>query len=381
MEHKIKSALNVMEGVEQPAQINTELVKRLRSKRACTLTAEEYLEGIVGGNRTLLSKAITLIESSLPKDQEIARQIIDGCLKKKQKSEFNQSISKSVNQSIYSAPSSIRIGITGVPGVGKSTFIEALGTYLTRQGHKLAVLAIDPSSTRSKGSILGDKTRMEALSAEPNAFIRPSPSAGSLGGVARKTRETIILCEAAGFDIIFVETVGVGQSETTVHSMVDFFLLLMLAGAGDELQGIKRGIIEMADVILINKADGDNLNKAKAARVEYANALHLFPPASSGWQPVVDICSAQSLFGIDHVWEIIRNYYAITTENGFFHRRRMEQNKQIMLEAIEAGLHQHFFSRKDISAKLHRIDQEIRNGLLNPYSAAQEMLEQYFRKE
>jgi len=306
MEHKIKSALNVMEGVEQPAQINTELVKRLRSKRACTLTAEEYLEGIVGGNRTLLSKAITLIESSLPKDQEIARQIIDGCLKKKQKSEFNQSISKSVNQSIYSAPSSIRIGITGVPGVGKSTFIEALGTYLTRQGHKLAVLAIDPSSTRSKGSILGDKTRMEALSAEPNAFIRPSPSAGSLGGVARKTRETIILCEAAGFDIIFVETVGVGQSETTVHSMVDFFLLLMLAGAGDELQGIKRGIIEMADVILINKADGDNLNKAKAARVEYANALHLFPPASSGWQPVVDICSAQSLFGIDHVWEIIK---------------------------------------------------------------------------
>jgi len=381
MEHKIKSALNVMEGVEQPAQINTELVKRLRSKRACTLTAEEYLEGIVGGNRTLLSKAITLIESSLPKDQEIARQIIDGCLKKKQKSEFNESISKSVNQSIYSAPSSIRIGITGVPGVGKSTLIEALGTYLTRQGHKLAVLAIDPSSTRSKGSILGDKTRMEALSAEPNAFIRPSPSAGSLGGVARKTRETIILCEAAGFDIIFVETVGVGQSETTVHSMVDFFLLLMLAGAGDELQGIKRGIIEMADVILINKADGDNLNKAKAARVEYANALHLFPPASSGWQPVVDICSAQSLFGIDHVWEIIRNYYAITTENGFFHRRRMEQNKQIMLEAIEAGLHQHFFSRKDISAKLHRIDQEIRNGLLNPYSAAQEMLEQYFRKE
>ena len=381
MEHKIKSALNVMEGVEQPAQINTELVKRLHSKKSKTLSPGEYLDGIFGGNRTLLSKAITLIESSLPKDQEIARLIIDGCLKKKQKSEFNQSISKSVNQSICSAPSSIRIGITGVPGVGKSTFIEALGTYLTRQGHKLAVLAIDPSSTRSKGSILGDKTRMEALSAEPNAFIRPSPSAGSLGGVARKTRETIILCEAAGFDIIFVETVGVGQSETTVHSMVDFFLLLMLAGAGDELQGIKRGIIEMADVILINKADGDNLNKAKAARVEYANALHLFPPASSGWQPVVDICSAQSLFGIDHVWEIIMDYYAITTENGFFHHRRMEQNKQIMLETIEAGLHQHFFSRKDISAKLHRIDQEIRNGLLNPYSAAQEMLEQYFRKE
>ncbi|HNW73187.1 MAG TPA: methylmalonyl Co-A mutase-associated GTPase MeaB [Bacteroidales bacterium] len=392
MEHKIKSALNVMEGVEQPAQINTELVKRLHSKKSKTLTPGEYLDGIFGGNRTLLSKAITLIESALPKDQEMARQIVDGCLKagpgsvenKVQSSNVkikNQSVNQSISQSANPLPKSIRIGITGVPGVGKSTFIEALGTYLTRQGHKLAVLAIDPSSTRSKGSILGDKTRMEALATDPNAFIRPSPSAGSLGGVARKTRETIILCEAAGFDIIFVETVGVGQSETTVHSMVDFFLLLMLAGAGDELQGIKRGIIEMADVILINKADGDNLNKAKAARVEYANALHLFPPASSGWQPVVDICSAQSLFGIDHVWEIIMDYYAITTENGFFHRRRMEQNKQIMLETIEAGLHQHFFSRKDISAKLHRIDQEIRNGLLNPYSAAQEMLEQYFRKE
>lgn len=381
MEHKIKSALNVMGGVEPPAQINTELVKRLRSKRANTLTAEEYLSGIVGGNRTLLSKAITLIESSLQKDQEMAQQIIDGCLKKNQKSEFNQSISKSVNQSICSAPSSIRIGITGVPGVGKSTFIEALGTYLTRQGHKLAVLAIDPSSTRSKGSILGDKTRMEALAIDPNAFIRPSPSAGSLGGVARKTRETIILCEAAGFDIIFVETVGVGQSETTVHSMVDFFLLLMLAGAGDELQGIKRGIIEMADVILINKADGDNLTKAKAASVEYANALHLFPPASSGWTPVVDICSAQSLFGIDRVWEIILNYCTLTCENGFFHRRRMEQNKQILLETIESGLHRNFFSRKDITARLHRIDQDILKGRLNPYAAAQELLEQYFRKE
>ncbi len=381
MEHKIKSALNVMGGVEPPAQINTELVKRLRSKRANTLTAEEYLAGIVGGNRTLLSKAITLIESSLSKDQEMAQQIIDGCLKRNQKSEFNQSISKSVNQSICSAPSSIRIGITGVPGVGKSTFIEALGTYLTRQGHKLAVLAIDPSSTRSKGSILGDKTRMEALATDPNAFIRPSPSAGSLGGVARKTRETIILCEAAGFDIIFVETVGVGQSETTVHSMVDFFLLLMLAGAGDELQGIKRGIIEMADVILINKADGDNLTKAKAARVEYANALHLFPPALSGWTPVVDICSAQSLFGIDRVWEIILNYCTLTCENGFFHRRRMEQNKQILLETIESGLHRNFFSRKDITARLHRIDQDILKGRLNPYAAAQELLEQYFRKE
>jgi LAO/AO transport system kinase len=211
---------------------------------------------------------------------------------------------------------SIRIGITGVPGVGKSTFIEALGKHLTGQGHKLAVLAIDPSSTITKGSILGDKTRMEELAVDPNAFIRPSPSAGSLGGVARKTRETIILCEAAGFDVIFVETVGVGQSETTVHSMVDFFLLLMLAGAGDELQGIKRGIIEMADAIIINKADGDNLQKAKAAQAEYTHALHMFPPSPTGWQPVTDTCSSKTRSGIENVWNIILRHRDLMMEKG-----------------------------------------------------------------
>jgi len=319
-----------------------------------------------------LSKAITLVESSLSAHQEQAQEIIATCLQYP-KSEMRISNNEYRNQSI-------RVGITGVPGVGKSTFIETLGKYLTAKGHKLAVLAIDPSSSRSKGSILGDKTRMEELAVDPNAFIRPSPAAGSLGGVARKTRETIILCEAAGFDVIFVETVGVGQSETTVHSMVDFFLLLMLAGAGDELQGIKRGIIEMADAIMINKADGDNITKAKTARVEYANALHLFPPPDSGWVPIADICSARSKMGIDHVWDLIMEHRKITTENGFFHRRRMEQNRQVFRETIEAGLQQHFFTQKEIIHTIANREQGIMNGLVNPYQAAQELLEKYFRK-
>jgi LAO/AO transport system kinase len=221
---------------------------------------------------------------------------------------------------------------------------------------------------------------MEELAVDPDAFIRPSPAAGSLGGVARKTRETIILCEAAGFDVIFVETVGVGQSETTVHSMVDFFLLLMLAGAGDELQGIKRGIIEMADAIVINKADGDNINKAKTARIEYANALHLFPPPDSGWVPVADICSARAKTGIDHVWELITEHRRITGETGYFHRNRMEQNRQVFRETIEAGLRQHFFSQKEIVHTIASLEQGIMNGLVNPYQAANELLGQYFRK-
>ncbi len=265
--------------------------------------------------------------------------------------------------------------------MGKSTFIEALGKHLTAMGHKLAVLAVDPSSSRSKGSILGDKTRMEELSVDPDAFIRPSPSAGSLGGVARKTRETIVLCEAAGFDVIFIETVGVGQSETTVHSMVDFFLLLMLAGAGDELQGIKRGIIEMADAIVINKADGDNLAKAKTARVEYANALHLFPPPGSGWTPVADICSSRTKMGIGHVWELIMEHRRLTGETGFFQQRRMEQNRQVFRETIEEGLRRHFFSQKEISRDLASREAEIMKGTLNPYQAAQEMLARYFRND
>ena len=348
-----------MEGIEQPGQINADLVGKLKHRKVRNLSADEYISGILSGNRTILSKAITLVESSLQQHQEKAQVIISACLPH--------------------AGKSIRIGITGVPGVGKSTFIEVLGTHLTSHGHKLAVLAIDPSSTRSRGSILGDKTRMEELAVDPNAYIRPSPSAGSLGGVARKTREIIILCEAAGFDVIFVETVGVGQSETAVHSMVDFFLLLMLAGAGDELQGIKRGIIEMADAIIINKADGDNMNKAKGARVEYANALHLFPPAESGWMPLVDICSARTRTGIDRVWEIIQDHHKLVKENGSFISRRMEQNRQVLFDVIDESLKKHFYSRRDISTVIGKLEQDIMSNQISPYTAAHALLEKYYK--
>ena len=389
-----------MDGVEQPDRINVELVRKLKSKRAGQLSAKDYFDGIRQGNRTILSKAITLIESALPKDRELAQQIITECLRitnsefipiqddeirnpkseiRNPKSEIRNPKSEIRNPKSEIPNPSIRIGITGVPGVGKSTFIEALGKYLTAKGHKLAVLAIDPSSSRSKGSILGDKTRMEELAIDPNAFIRPSPAAGSLGGVARKTRETIILCEAAGFDVIFIETVGVGQSETTVHSMVDFFLLLMLAGAGDELQGIKRGIIEMADAIFINKADGDNLNRAKTARVEYANALHLFPPPENGWTPVADICSARSKLGIEKVWEIILEHRKTMQKTGYFQLQRQSQNRQVLYESIESELRRHFFSKPTIAASIQQAENAIALGRINPYQAAQELLNEYFR--
>ncbi|MEI6436765.1 MAG: methylmalonyl Co-A mutase-associated GTPase MeaB [Bacteroidota bacterium] len=374
-----------MEGVEQPDQINAELVNKLKSKRANSLTVKDYVDGVRQGNRTILSKAITLIESALPKDRELAQLIITECLRITnyeftpcQYEEIRNLKSEIRNLKSEIRNPSIRIGITGVPGVGKSTFIEALGKYLTGQGYKLAVLAIDPSSSRSKGSILGDKTRMEELAVDPNAFIRPSPAAGSLGGVARKTRETIILCEAAGFDVIFVETVGVGQSETTVHSMVDFFLLLMLAGAGDELQGIKRGIIEMADAIFINKADGENLIRAKAARIEYANALHLYPPPESGWTPVADICSAQSKLGIEKVWETILEHRKTTQKNGYFQLQRQLQNRQALYKSIESELRRNFFANPKISAQINEAEEEITLGRINPYQAAQKLLDEYF---
>jgi LAO/AO transport system kinase len=388
---KQKSALNVMDGIEQPSKINDELVERLKTKKSKSISSKEYIEGILSGNRTILSQAITLIESSLPSHRYKAQEIIEECLKASQKpggQEVRRSGSEEVRRqetkypasSIQHPVSSIRVGITGVPGVGKSTFIEALGKHLTLQGHKLAVLAIDPSSSRSKGSILGDKTRMEELAVDPNAFIRPSPAAGSLGGVARKTRETIILCEAAGFDVIFVETVGVGQSETVVHSMVDFFLLLMLAGAGDELQGIKRGIIEMADTIIINKADGDNIKKAQLARMEYSNALHLYPPSESGWTPMVDVCSSKTKEGISDIWNIISDYRSFTLQNGYFLKRRMEQNRQVLYETIEDVLKNHFYSQKYISHSLAQLEKEIIAGQVNTYVAAQKLLEEYFSK-
>ena len=297
-----KSALTVNPGIDQPPSINQDSAKRFKAKKKSLLSVDEYVEGILSGNITLLSQAITLIESSLIEHHNLGQKVIERCLPH--------------------TGHSVRIGITGVPGVGKSSFIESLGSTITSSGHKLAVLAIDPSSERSKGSILGDKTRMETLSTDQNAFIRPSPSAGSLGGVARKTRETIILCEAAGFDTIFIETVGVGQSETAVHSMVDFFLLLMLAGAGDELQGIKRGIMEMADMIAITKSDGDNIRKAQVAKVEYESALHLFPPSESGWIPRVATCSAKEKTGIVELWNSINEYVTFAESNGYFKSRR-----------------------------------------------------------
>ena len=353
-----KSALKVNEGIEQPPSVNVNAATHYSKPGRNLLRPEQYFEGIINGHRTILSQAITLIESSLPLHQDVAQAIISKCLPH--------------------SGNSVRVGITGVPGVGKSTFIEAFGKHLTAQGRKIAVLAIDPSSSRSRGSILGDKTRMEELSVDKDAFIRPSPAAGSLGGVARKTRETIILCEAAGFDTILVETVGVGQSEIAVHSMVDFFLLLMLGGAGDELQGIKRGIMEMADAVIINKADGDNLNRVNVAMAELRSALHYFPPTDSGWQPVCEACSSITKAGIPRVDEMINQYMEFTKANGYFANRRLQQSKQIMINVIDQALHDHFYNHSDIKKLLIKMESDLQNGKISAYVAAQGLLEKYF---
>jgi LAO/AO transport system kinase len=317
------------------------------------------VEGIVKGDVTILSQAVTLVESLKPEHQAIAQEVIEKCLP-------------------YSGES-IRIGISGVPGAGKSTSIDAFGLHvLDTYGGKLAVLAIDPSSERSKGSILGDKTRMEKLSVHPKSFIRPSPSAGSLGGVARKTRETIILCEAAGFDKIFVETVGVGQSETAVHSMVDFFLLIQLAGTGDELQGIKRGIMEMADGIVINKADGDNLERAKLAATQFKNALHLFPAPDSGWNPQVLTYSGFYNIGVKEIWDMVYSYMDFVKKNGYFDYRRNEQSKYWMYESINEQLQQSFYQNPKIEALLAQKEAQVLNGNLTSFIAAKNLLDTYF---
>ena len=358
------AGLNVNQGVEQLPSVNEDSVKRfLKNKRKKILSVPQYVEGILNGDITILSQAVTLIESSKPEHQEIAQEIIVKCLP--------------------FAGNSVRIGITGVPGVGKSTFIEAMGKHLTSQGKKLAVLAIDPSSERTKGSILGDKTRMEDLSTDPLAYIRPSPSAGSLGGVARKTRETIVLCEAAGFSRIFIETVGVGQSETAVHSMVDFFLLLMLAGAGDELQGIKRGIMEMADAITINKADGNNIDRANLARVQYMNALHLFPPTESGWKPKVLTCSAYQKTGISEIWETINEYLVQVRENNYFQQRRNEQSRFWMYETINEQLRNQFYQNEKIEAAMAELENKVLKEETSSFLAAKKLLDLYdqIRKE
>ncbi len=356
---KTKSALRVNKSIDQPPSISNDVVKAFMKKQQKLLPLEKYVDGILSGDRIILSKAITLIESLLPEHYDLAQKIIERCMP-------------------YSGDS-IRVGITGVPGAGKSTFIEALGKYLTGEGHKIAVLAVDPSSELSRGSILGDKTRMEMLSKDDNAFVRPSPSAGTLGGVARKTREIIVLCEAAGFNKVFVETVGVGHSEITVHSMVDFFLLLMLAGAGDELQGIKRGVMEMSDGIVINKADGDNTEKAEIAKVQFQNVLQLFPKQQPDWSPKVLTCSALNKTGIDKVWNMILDHHDTMNKTGYFRLKRDQQKINRMYETINRSLSSHFYQNPEVKSKLRKVEKAMQNNKLSAYQAAQQLLNYYFK--
>lgn len=351
--------LTVNSGVSQPPIVNPYIKKRPRRKPLPGVG--ELVEGILKGDVTVLSRAVTLIESLAPDHYALAQEVIEKCLP-------------------YSG-NSRRIGITGVPGAGKSTSIDVFGLHVLKDGGKLAVLAIDPSSERTKGSILGDKTRMERLSQHPGAFIRPSPSAGSLGGVARKTRETIVLCEAAGYNNIFVETVGVGQSETAVHSMVDFFLLLQIAGAGDELQGIKRGIMEMADGIVINKADGDNIGPAQLAQAQYRSALHLFPPTASGWKPEVLTYSGYYELGIPEVWDMIDRYFAFVKENGYFEAKRQEQARYWMYETIDEQLKKHFYDDPEIRDMLTGCEADVLANKRSSFAAAGQVLARYFEKK
>ena len=352
------SGLTVNSGVSQPPSVNPYMQRR---KRKPLPSSSELVEGILKGDVTMLSRAVTLVESLSPSHQAVAQEVIEKCLP-------------------YSG-NSRRIGITGVPGAGKSTSIDVFGLHVLKDGGKLAVLAIDPSSERTKGSILGDKTRMEKLAVHPNAFIRPSPSAGSLGGVARKTRETIVLCEAAGFNNIFVETVGVGQSETAVHSMVDFFLLIQLAGTGDELQGIKRGIMEMADGIVINKADGENIKPAQLAQAQFRSALRLFPPTASGWKPEVLTYSGYFELGIPEVWDMVDRYFDFVTANGYFDIKRRQQARYWMLETIDEQLRNHFYHNPDIAAMLAEKEQLVLSNKLSSFIAARDVLQAYFSQK
>jgi len=321
------------------------------------LKAEEYINGILNGNRVILSRSITIIESNLESDKKLAKEIIQAVLPM--------------------SGNSIRIGITGVPGVGKSTFIEVFGKHLINHGHKVAILSIDPSSQRSKGSILGDKTRMEELANMENAYIRPSASGDTLGGVANKTGETMLLCEAAGYDVVLIETVGVGQSETAVHGMTDFFLLLMLSGAGDELQGIKKGIMEMADMVVINKADGDNISRSEIAKLQYQNALHIFPQSESGWTPVVSTASSTKNIGIEHVWDKISAYKKLVLENGYFKQNRINQQIQWMYNNINEELKRLFYASDEIKEHLKIFEKEIVSSKISPVKAAQNIIQEF----
>lgn len=363
MEHPENSnqyaGLQVNAGIEQPSAVNPYL-RRGRFRRR-EYSVDELVEGILAGNITMLSQAVTLVESQAPEHQAKAQAVIERCLPH--------------------SGNSVRIGISGVPGAGKSTSIDVFGCHiLDTRGGKLAVLAIDPSSERSLGSILGDKTRMEKLSQREDAFIRPSPTAGSLGGVARKTRETIVLCEAAGFNTIFIETVGVGQSETACHSMVDFFLLLQVTGTGDELQGIKRGIMEMADGIVINKCDGDNVDRCHMAATNYRNALHFFPPSESGWQPKVLCYSGFYGYGVKEVWDMVYEYIDFVKANGYFDYRRARQARYWMYETIDEHLRRSFYQNPRIKALKAEAEEAVLAGRKTSFTAAQNLLEEYFRK-
>jgi LAO/AO transport system kinase len=318
---------------------------------------EEWRDAITGGDLVALARAITLVESTKEEQLETASKLLELCAPH--------------------AVESQRIGITGVPGVGKSTFIDAFGSKLTESGRKVAVLAVDPSSDISHGSILGDKTRMERLSADPNAFIRPTASSGSLGGVARKTRETIALCEAAGFDTVLIETVGVGQSETAVHSMVDMFVLLVLATAGDELQGIKRGIMEMADLVIINKDDGENASYTKLAKASYHQALHMFPAKESGWTVPVHSCSSTKDKGLDEILKTVHSFFNHVNVNGWLDKNRSEQNNYWLKAAISEELSNRFYSDASTSKRLEQLRSEVKSGKISPFAAARELLKNW----
>ena len=318
------------------------------------LSANEYIKGVLAGDRGILSRAITLIESQLDQDKRLAQEVLE--------------------KTLPFSGKAIRIGITGVPGVGKSTFIEAFGKNITNQNKKIAVLAIDPTSQRTSGSIMGDKTRMEELAHESLAYIRPSPAGNSLGGVANKTRETILLCEAAGFEVIIVETVGVGQSETVVKGMVDFFLLLMLSGAGDELQGIKRGIMEMADAVVITKSDGDNIQRVKNAQMEYVHALHLYPATQNNWYPPVLTCSALEKTGLAEIWTMITDFFEKMQANGYWKNNRQEQNLAWMYAFIQQSLEMQFFDNQVVKDNILSIKEKILAGELLPIQGANILL-------
>jgi LAO/AO transport system kinase len=345
------------ESYQQSHRQRREAAPRPTAPQRRRLTVDEYVQGVLSGDRNVLARTITLVESNAPAHGEIAQEVL--------------------RQLLPYTGQSIRVGITGVPGVGKSTTIEALGMYLCEQGHRVAVLAVDPSSTVTRGSILGDKTRMEHLSRDIRAFIRPSPSGGTLGGVTRKSRETILVCEAYGFDVMLVETVGVGQSETTVRSMVDFFLLLMLAGAGDELQGIKKGIMELADALVINKADGDNKMRARAAKAEYNRALHYLAPATEGWQTRAYTCSALTGEGIDEIWQVIEDFRRKTMASGVLENRRRTQTLDWVYSMVEEHLRQSFFEHAGVKRIRADVERAVIEGHMPPTVAVQELVKKY----